>query len=56
MKKKKHSFSGSIETVYPEIYLKIDDLKMGTYLFHIVQKDKIIKTFKVEKRKLPTKK
>lgn len=50
MKKKKQSFSGDLETVYPVIYLTIDHLKNGNYTFHIVQQNKIIKTFCIEKK------
>ncbi|PKA84244.1 hypothetical protein ATE92_2424 [Ulvibacter sp. MAR_2010_11] len=50
MKKVKSAFVGDIENSIPEIYLTIDHLKSGDYKFHIVERQKVIKTISVKKK------
>jgi len=50
MAKNKGEFFGYVTSEHPEIYLAIDELKDGNYIFHIVQNDKVIKTFRIEKK------
>gem|GEM_PF-5362065 len=49
MTKPKAAYVGEIDPLTPEIYLNIDHLKCGTYRFHFVQKDKVIKTIQILK-------
>lgn len=48
----KGEFIGNVTSKYPEIYLAIDDLKDGYYIFHIIQNEKVIKSFEIEKKQL----
>ena len=52
MVKNKGEFIGNISSDYPEIFLAIDDLKDGYYVFHIIQNEKVIKSFEIEKKQL----
>ncbi len=49
MTKKKGEFLGYVSSEHPEIYLAIDHLKDGYYVFHIIQNEKVIKSFEILK-------
>jgi hypothetical protein len=52
MAKSKGEFIGYVSSKHPEIFLAIDDLKDGYYMFHIIQNEKVIKSFEIEKKPL----